>query len=82
MSAEAMPILSGAIPAFEMFMSKWEQLAKINKRLRGQKTREYCERGKVLGTDTTLGEFDGRMIGLIDLWMGSRSQRMSERVEG
>jgi len=27
MSAETTPILSGAIPAFELFMSKWEQLS-------------------------------------------------------
>ena len=26
MSGEGMPILSGAIPAFEMFMTKWEKL--------------------------------------------------------
>lgn len=26
MSGESMPILSGAIPAFEMFMTKWEKL--------------------------------------------------------
>jgi hypothetical protein len=28
MSGDRMPILSGAIPAFEMFMTKWEKLAK------------------------------------------------------
>jgi hypothetical protein len=27
MSGEKTPILSGAIPAFELFMSKWEQLS-------------------------------------------------------
>jgi hypothetical protein len=27
MSGEMAPILSGAIPAFELFMSKWEQLS-------------------------------------------------------
>lgn len=27
MSGETTPILSGAIPAFELFMSKWEQLS-------------------------------------------------------
>ena len=27
MSSEKTPILSGAIPAFEMLMTKWEQLA-------------------------------------------------------
>jgi hypothetical protein len=25
MSSERMPVLSGAIPAFEMFMTKWEE---------------------------------------------------------
>ena len=28
MAAEKTPILSGAIPAFEMFMSRWEKLAR------------------------------------------------------
>jgi len=27
MSNERMPILAGAIPSFEMFMSRWEKLA-------------------------------------------------------
>jgi hypothetical protein len=40
----------------------------------------YCERGKVLGTYTTLGEFDGRMIVSIDLGMGSQSRRMSKCI--
>ena len=31
MSGESMPILSGAIPTFESFMTKWEKLA-INPR--------------------------------------------------
>jgi hypothetical protein len=31
MSGESLPILSGAIPAFEMFMTKWEMLANQNK---------------------------------------------------
>jgi len=29
MSSERTPILSGAIPAFEMFMTKWEKIANI-----------------------------------------------------
>jgi hypothetical protein len=29
MSAESSPILSGAIPAFETFMSKWEAMSEI-----------------------------------------------------
>jgi hypothetical protein len=29
MSSESTPILSGAIPAFEMFMTKWESFLKI-----------------------------------------------------
>ena len=33
MSAEKMPILSGTIPAFEMFMTAWEQLGEKNPRL-------------------------------------------------
>jgi hypothetical protein len=33
MSAESTPILSGAIPAFETFMTKWEQLAKQHAKL-------------------------------------------------
>ena len=28
MSGESTPILCGAIPAFEMFMSQWEKIAK------------------------------------------------------
>ena len=33
MSAESTPILSGAIPAFETFMTSWEKLAKDFPRL-------------------------------------------------
>lgn len=33
MSSETTPILSGLIPAFEMFMSSWEQLAEKHPRL-------------------------------------------------
>ena len=33
MAGEATPILSGTILAFEMFMSKWEQIAKLDPRL-------------------------------------------------
>jgi hypothetical protein len=33
MSGEKTPILSGMIPAFEMFMSSWEQLAANHPRL-------------------------------------------------
>jgi hypothetical protein len=33
MSGETTPILSGAIPAFELFMSKWEQIAELHPRL-------------------------------------------------
>lgn len=33
MSGEATPILSGAIPSFEMFMTKWEVLAEKHPRL-------------------------------------------------
>jgi hypothetical protein len=34
MSAESQPILSGTIPAFEMFMTKWEKLANEHPRLK------------------------------------------------
>jgi len=34
MAAEKTPILSGAIPAFEMFMSRWEKLAREHPRLK------------------------------------------------
>lgn len=34
MSAEKTPILSGAIPAFETFMSSWEKLAREHRRLK------------------------------------------------
>jgi hypothetical protein len=34
MSGEGMPILSGAIPAFEMFMTKWEKLGNGSKDLK------------------------------------------------
>jgi hypothetical protein len=34
MSAEKTPILSGAIPAFEMFMSSWEKLGREHHRLK------------------------------------------------
>ena len=33
MSSETTPVLSGTIPAFEMFMSKWEDLAERHLRL-------------------------------------------------
>jgi hypothetical protein len=33
MSSETTPVLSGAIPAFEMFMSTWEDLAEQHPRL-------------------------------------------------
>ena len=33
MSAESTPILAGAIPCFEMFMSAWEQLATLHPQL-------------------------------------------------
>jgi len=33
MSAERTPILSGAIPAFELFMTAWEQLGEKHPRL-------------------------------------------------
>jgi len=33
MSGETTPVLSGAIPAFEMFMSTWEDLAERHPRL-------------------------------------------------
>ena len=29
MSGESTPILCGAIPAFEMFMSKWDQIIEV-----------------------------------------------------
>jgi hypothetical protein len=34
MSGEKTPILSGAIPAFETFMSSWEKLGKEHRRLK------------------------------------------------
>lgn len=34
MSAEKTPILSGAIPAFEMFMSRWEKLGREHPHLK------------------------------------------------
>jgi hypothetical protein len=34
MSGERTPILSGAIPAFEMFMSRWENLIQDHPRLK------------------------------------------------
>ena len=34
MSGERTPILSGAIPAFEMFMSRWENLTQDHPRLK------------------------------------------------
>ena len=34
MSGETMPILSGAIPAFEMFMTKWEKLGDVHPHLK------------------------------------------------
>jgi hypothetical protein len=34
MSAHAMPVLSGAIPSFELFMTKWEQLGEHFENLR------------------------------------------------
>lgn len=33
MSGEKNPLLSGAVPAFEMFMSAWEDLARNHPRL-------------------------------------------------
>jgi hypothetical protein len=33
MSKERTPVLSGAIPSFEMFMTAWEQLGEIHPRL-------------------------------------------------
>jgi hypothetical protein len=30
MSAEAMPVLSGAVPSFEIFMTRWENLRTDN----------------------------------------------------
>jgi hypothetical protein len=33
MSSESTPILSGAIPAFEMFMTKWEVVMEKNDKL-------------------------------------------------
>jgi hypothetical protein len=33
MSAESNPILSGAIPAFEMFMTVWEKISRDNPHL-------------------------------------------------
>ena len=33
MSAERTPVLSGTIPAFEMFMTAWEHLGDTNSRL-------------------------------------------------
>lgn len=47
MAKEATPVLSGAIPSLELFMSKWESLAEANERLRPfievglAKAREY-----------------------------------------
>jgi len=35
MSAEKTPVLCGSIPAFELFMLKWEKLADNNKYLQG-----------------------------------------------
>jgi hypothetical protein len=34
MSSKSTPILSNAIPAFELFMTSWEQLAVNNPRLK------------------------------------------------
>jgi hypothetical protein len=34
MSSESTPILSGAIPAFEMFMTKWELVMEKNDKLK------------------------------------------------
>jgi hypothetical protein len=33
MSSEATPILAGAIPSFELFMTAWERLAEMHPRL-------------------------------------------------
>lgn len=33
MSSESTPILSGAIPSFELFMTSWENLAEMHPRL-------------------------------------------------
>ena len=34
MSAHTTPVLSGAIPSFELFMSQWEQLGRTHAKLR------------------------------------------------
>jgi hypothetical protein len=34
MSKESTPVLSGAVPSFEMFMTSWEQLSSKNPRLK------------------------------------------------
>jgi len=34
MSAHATPVLSGAIPSFELFMTKWEQLGDMHRCLK------------------------------------------------
>lgn len=34
MAGESMPILSGAVPAFEMFMTKWEKISEDHVRLK------------------------------------------------
>jgi hypothetical protein len=34
MSGESCPLLSGAIPAFELFMTRWEKLQKERPRLK------------------------------------------------
>lgn len=47
MAKEATPVLSGAIPSLELFMSKWESLAECHQRLQSfieaglVKAREY-----------------------------------------
>jgi hypothetical protein len=40
MSDESTPILSGAIPAFEMFMTTWEKLSQENRHLE-----EFIQKG-------------------------------------
>jgi hypothetical protein len=52
MSGESMPILSGAIPAFEMFMTQWEQIQDNQ-----EDTREWVEVGLSWAT-TYYGRMD------------------------
>jgi hypothetical protein len=67
MSGEMTPILSSSIPAFEMFMSLWEQLLEKHPRLSGmaKATEYYTQMDRTSAYIMSMCEYFNLLIAII-----------------